>query len=281
MAFLTSKRRRNSDDRMPESEPFGILVSVRHESSGGFMSFRTEFEIELTAREIVRCAYWPQDGSDEMTRKTHVPVTAEQWDDVEETVRTLWPLFQRVKPLPPELPTHKTRILDGGDYSRWFLTRQTQDGVLTEQYIQPDDRRIRTLIELLRELAEPIGREIPRYDSPVLCGVYLCSEKAGCSYQCTAWDDTAKTYRLIAYDAPKREKRSLDKFVPVDAWDAVRDDLVHLQLELCPSGTSRDAVRCTLYYTDGKQKTVVPDRKTAQKLQERFLRLIDRFVTEL
>lgn len=269
------KRRGVSDASERTPEPFGTLLCVRHESSGGSMVNRSEFEIELTDREIVQCAYWPQDTAQPMVRREHIPVTQAQWADVAQTVKTLWPLFRPVKPEPPVQEIPGIHMLDGGDYSRWYLTRQTTDGVCTVQYSQPDDRRIRTLIELMRELAEPIGRKIPRYDPPVLCGVYYENEKAKCSFQCTAWSGTEDVYRLIVYGITSGDAR-----VPISVWNEVRAFLEPLHLDRLRRAERDDTVKCTLYFTDGKQKRVAPDRKTANRMQSFFARISDRVLQE-
>jgi hypothetical protein len=124
-------------------------------------------------------------------------------------------------------------------------------------------------------LADPIGREIPRYDPPVLCGVWFQDSNEHCSYQCTPLSDGDGRYRLIAYDAPKGEKRSVDQRVGDDVWINVHGFLDPLQLDRLPSATNRDTRTCTLYFSDGKQKRVVPEKKTAQTMQCFFVRLID------
>lgn len=63
--------------------------------------------------------------------------------------------------------------MDGGDSTSLILTWSTEDGTRSIRYDPPNDRRIHTLIALLEELADPIGREIPRYAPPELSGFYM------------------------------------------------------------------------------------------------------------
>ncbi len=281
MPFLFSKRQDPAACDAQTTETFGVLTGIRHASSGGSMAYRSEFEIELTPQEIVRCAYWPQDPDQKMVQKEHIPVSVAQWTEISETVQTLWPLFHEVNPEPLVHLTPKIQVLDGGDYSRWYLTRQTEDGIRTAQYSQPDDRRIRTLIALLQELAEPIGREIPRYAPPVLCGIFFQNEKERCSYQCTPWSDGEDVYRFIVNDHPKNSRRSLYERIPSSVWDAVAAFTEPLHAERFPTAGSGDRVFCTLYYSDGKQKRVVPDKRTVEKLQSYFAGLTDRIQSEI
>lgn len=262
-----------------EPEPFGTLLAIRHESSGGSSMQRSEFSIELTPHEIIQCAYWPQDFHLDMVQKSHVPVRVSQWEDVEQITEILWPLFPEIPSSPRIAPDPHMRILDGGDYSRWFLTRQTENGVYTAQYSQPDDRRIGTLLALLRELAEPIGREIPRYAAPKLNGVYFSDLKSDRSYQCTpnSGDDG---YRFIANDDVKKEKRSVYRRVPTRTWEEVCAYLKLNDLEQFPKSAAHDTVTCTLYFSDGRQRRVAPDSKTAKKLKEFFADLMDRIQSE-
>ena len=44
------------------------------------------------------------------------------------------------------------------------LIWDTEEGEQRIKYSSPNDKRISTLVALLKELADPIGREIPRYD---------------------------------------------------------------------------------------------------------------------
>lgn len=276
MSALFSKKTAHSENASVQTEPFGKLLRIRHESSGGSMSYRSEFEIEVTPQQIVCCAYWPEDCSLDMVRKSHVPVSAEQWEDVAQTVQTLWPLFREVKPKPPIPTTESIHVLDGGDYSRWYLTRETANGEYTAQYYQPDDRRIRTLTELLHELANPTGRDIPRYDPPVLCGIYYQNEKERCSYQCTPWGDGEDGYRFIVYDTCNKQSRSLYEHVPDSVWNEARMFAEPLYLDRFPSGSFQDKVSCTLYYSDGKQKRVVPDKAACATLLTGFTALAER-----
>ena len=93
---------------------------------------------------------------------------------MEQIILELYPLMEpipenrREVKLPPGI-----EVMDGGDSTSLILTWSTEDGTRSIRYDPPNDRRIHTLIALLEELADPIGREIPRYATPELSGFYM------------------------------------------------------------------------------------------------------------
>ncbi len=260
----------------------GELCGVRLELSGGSMSFHSEFGIEVTPDEIVWAEYWPEDdfSSADITRKEHVPVTAEQWGDLVRIVGDLYeelePVLEKpAEPVPP--PPEGEYILDGGDYHLMFLTWRTEDGDRTVQYYNTSDRREMTFISLLKELAEPISREIVWYDPPVPSGIFYHSKADDESLQCTPFDDG--TYYFIAryYESAggkkKGERRDVTKIVDAAIWEdfsAFLEPLVPT-LKECPPGRSfDDPLTVTVYQSDGRQFTVQPDKETAKKIRSFF-----------
>lgn len=153
------------------SLPPGTLTGVMFSYSGG-MTIRNDFFIWLSPEAIVETFYYPEEppkgvGWHEQFDKENVPITAGQWADVEQVVLELYPLM---KPEPERKrglwnsPGHWFGAVDGSDSSSITLIWTTEEGEQKIRYAPPDDDRIHTLTVLLRELADPIGREIPRYD---------------------------------------------------------------------------------------------------------------------
>ena len=58
----------------------------------------------------------------------------------------------------------QTKAVDESSSSSITLIWDTGEGEQKIRYSSPDDDRIHTLTALLKELADPIGREIPRCD---------------------------------------------------------------------------------------------------------------------
>ena len=149
----------------------GTLTGVMYSYSGG-MTIRNDFFIWLSPEAIVETFYYPEEppkgvGWHERFDRENIPITAEQWADVEQVVMELYPLMK------PE-PERKIGLwsslgrwfgaVDGSDSSGITLIWDTEEGEQKIRYSSPDDDRIHTLTALLKELADPIGREIPRYD---------------------------------------------------------------------------------------------------------------------
>ena len=149
----------------------GTLNGVIYSYSGG-MTVRNDFFIWLSPNAIVETFYYPEEppkgvGWHERVDKENVPITAEQWADVEQVVLELYPLME------PK-PERRSGIL--GSLANWLgavdesssssitLIWDTGEGEQKIRYSSPDDDRIHTLTALLKELGDPIGREIPRCD---------------------------------------------------------------------------------------------------------------------
>ena len=161
----------NAPMQTESSTPPGTLTGVMYGYSGG-MRVRNDFFIWLSPDAIVETFYYPEEppkgvGWHERVDKENVPITAEQWADVEQVVLELYPLME------PK-PERRSGIL--GSLANWLgavdesssssitLIWDTGEGEQKIRYSSPDDDRIHTLTALLKELADPIGREIPRCD---------------------------------------------------------------------------------------------------------------------
>ena len=78
-----------------DPETPGKLVGVCYEYSAGSMNYHTEFAIDLNPEEVVHCEYWGSSSTD-MVRKDNVPVTEEQWADVEKAVTGLMGVWEEI-----------------------------------------------------------------------------------------------------------------------------------------------------------------------------------------
>ncbi len=153
--------------------PPGTLTGVTYSHTSGMVA-RADFAITLSPEAILETSYYPALDPDTAededwyhpSTKENVPITAAQWSDVEQIILELYPLMEpipenrREVKLPPGI-----EVMDGGDSTSLILTWSTEDGTRSIRYNPPNDRRIHTLIALLEELADPIGREIPGYET--------------------------------------------------------------------------------------------------------------------
>ncbi len=257
----------------------GTLVGLHYASSGGSMEWRSEFEIEVTPEELVHSACWPEDWMerklDEPAQRDHVPLTVSQWAELERIVLTLYPQMQEAVPAEAQPLPDDVVILDGGDYQNLWLTWRTAEGDRTALYAWPSDRRVTTLHTLLWELADPRGREVVWYEPPVLSGIWFHSDRAHFSYQCTPWSGEEGDYDWIVHTGSGAEAQYLQEYVDASFWQRVRTFCEPLRLERFPSGSYRDDLSCTLYYSDGTQRCVIPDRVTARALRVFFAALAE------
>lgn len=162
----------NSSMQTEPSLPPGTLTGVMYGYSGG-MTVRNDFFIWLSPDAIVETFYYPEEppkgvGWHDQFEKEDVPITAEQWADVEQVVLELYPLM-KPKPEPridlwSSLGRWLGGVKDEVSSSSITLIWDTEEGEQRIKYASPNDKRILTLVALLKELADPIGREIPRYD---------------------------------------------------------------------------------------------------------------------
>ena len=162
----------NSSMQTEPSLPPGTLTGVMYGYSGG-MTVRNDFFIWLSPGAIVETFYYPEEppkgvGWHDQFEKEDVPITAEQWADVEQVVLELYPLM-KPKPEPridlwSSLGRWLGGVKDEVSSSSITLIWDTEEGEQRIKYSSPNDKRISTLVALLKELADPIGREIPRYD---------------------------------------------------------------------------------------------------------------------
>lgn len=171
-AFYLMQQGGDAPMQTESSMPPGTLTGVMYSDFGG-MTVRNDFFIWLSPDAIVETFYYPEEppkgvGWHEQFEKENVPISAEQWADVEQVVLELYPLM-KPKPEPRiDLWSILGRWLGGVkdevSSSSITLIWDTEEGEQRIKYSSPNDKRISTLVALLKELADPIGREIPRYD---------------------------------------------------------------------------------------------------------------------
>ena len=279
------------------SVPPGTLAGVTYTRASGMFA-RVDFFITLSPQAILETSYFPAIDSEARededwyhpSAKENVSITAAQWADVEQIILELYPLM---KPIPEhrrrvELPSW-VEVKDGGNATSLILTWNTEEGTRSIRYCMPNDRRVHTLIALLEELADPIGRKIPRYGPPELTGFYFDQSGAflskDYSFQfnrgpSTAYGDDA-SYIFRARFAPPGWNQVIqrDWTVPDDLWDDFVAFSRETGLEERPDGRSNKRP-CTLYYSDGKQIGKKLNKKTKALLQKYLTNLAMQLMNE-
>lgn len=161
-----------SETEVTEMKEKRTLCGVKYWFSSGTM-YGADIHIHITDKELVYASYYPWEGIDnydgdeyEEIIVENVPIDAERWCDIEKAVNDILPLLgegmtseEWNKPkvdLDPDI-----EILDGGDRRNFILTWRDENGEETELYYKtPGDRRFLNLLDLLKETAHPVGREI-------------------------------------------------------------------------------------------------------------------------
>ena len=152
--------------KQKKTAPPGTLAGLSYQNTGGTtMVSPSDFFIALSPEAIVETSYCPlpdeeDPGNYQKVTKRDVPITAEQWSDVERMVLAFYP---ELKPKPEKrfvdsildllgnfLNVH---VQDGGDIVELTLTWRTEDGVQSIHYYRPDSSQFRELRAYLGELA--------------------------------------------------------------------------------------------------------------------------------
>ena len=265
----------------------GELIRILYETSAGSMEPRSEFLAEVTPEKLVRAEYWPEDedySKPYLSEKANEPVTAEQWAEIARSLTEMYPALTELpggyhddEPMTDE-NGEEIFELDGGDYWHLTLTWKTGDGEeRIVQYQYPSDRRITTFDALMRELVDPVGREIVWYDPPVLNGIFIRSEEEDYSFQFTYFSSEDNYYFISRY-RDGSGKADVSRHVALSEWDEAGQWFAALDLERFPSGWSfHDPLTATLYFSDNTQTTVQPDGETAAKIYDYFVALTEKY----
>ncbi len=259
----------------------GTLICIRYSQSNPTIA-GYDFSIDLTKDEIQSTCFYPGElGGQEPVEKSHITITEKQWEDVQAVIFDLYPNMEEAEASKTDY-RNDAFVLDGGDSTDLSLIWDTKDGVVEIGYRWPSDRRVLTLTALLREMADPQGREIIWYESPRLDEIYFTRKhrvntKRDFSFQLhyTAYDEADPHWELIYYLG---KHGAVDKgYIRLEQahWDAFLAFAEELQLEYFPEATkSDDFFTCQLRYSDEKSKYIVLNDETEEQLKQFFMDLI-------
>ena len=158
----------------------GTLYGIHYDRKNGSVA-NDEFHIFATPHSFY-AEYWPE-NPEEWVKDEDIPVwkmtekkedtNEELWKEIEKTVLAVYPelvrtgvkekegFFAKLKKKFIEEPF----ILDGGDSSDFSLEWMLEDGtVINEKFADPQGANGYRLYLLLKELADPVGREIPELE---------------------------------------------------------------------------------------------------------------------
>ena len=260
------------------------LKRIRYESSGGSMCFHSEFEIEADAAEVIRTAYWSDvsyslsedraepgvleaidstfrtSEKDEMTVREHIPMNTALWDALCEELGYLWEQLRPVeKRSELTAPDPDMFVLDGGDYQRLYLTRERDGTEQTVQYYPPSGNRWYSVIEILREMVRPVGRDLCRIGETLITELYLKAPEY--SYQITPAGNSGGYYYFVHGDSSDRSS------ITREQWLTVRDYLSGLDIPAAGSGSGGERYSLRLKYNDGISREVKIDKGLAEEIR--------------
>ena len=126
------------------------LCRVTYDRSHGSL-WGIQFYIDLTETEIVRTHFFPA-GEGTLKEVSHIPVTAEQWKEIEQKILTMAPSLTVKKG--EKLGFFKKQKLDGAESHTLTLTWEKNNKQQTISYDWPNTAEAAALEELLETMAE-------------------------------------------------------------------------------------------------------------------------------
>lgn len=263
----------------------GRIKRIRYETSGGSMNFHSEFELEASAGEVIRTSYWkdfffgrveentPHEklqeidnryrtspDSEDLIVREHIPMDGDLWNVLAEEMEYLREQLSPVKNKPVWKPISDVHVLDGGDYTRLYITWDNDGKENTVQYYSPSGKRWSTVIAVLHEMAHPLGRDLRRIGETQLTEMFL--KAPDYSYQITPIQGGCDYYFFVHGDKSPINKISQEQ------WKPVRDFLNHVDL----SGFGQGKYECKYYlrlnYNDGINRNLEINKKTAGMIRE-------------
>lgn len=265
----------------------GTLIGVVYAAGSGMMA-RSDFQIRVNRNEVEHTRFWPEEYTDEMEVREHVPITQQQWADVEALILGMY----RVGALHACQPSSASEnsildyfVLDGGDYTDFSLVWETEDGSVEIGYSWPGDQRVITLTALLQELADPQGREIIPYEEPELRQIWITRKHKiksdrDYSYQLYWADhDEDDPHWDLVYYLGKNGAVANGRVRVEDAdWNAFLTLAEELQLEYFPEPDKTDKYfTCKLNYTNSRSKYLNLNTETEETLKAFFFSLIEKY----
>ena len=255
----------------------GTLAGIGYDRQVG-MVWGEDVSIEIERDRIVEARFFSEEESD-YTMIEDVLITEEQWELIEDAVQAILPVLEE-KPQTKKTIDLSVQELDGPNTEEFYLIWQSETGEKTKIfYNQPQDRRFQTLLALMEETVNPIGREIIYYDAPVLNGIYAVKEVfllgRRYSYQLAPAANSEDEWRLIAYYWEKGERKSCQFWVKEDTWKRALERCSELGLEECKEAASANKTFVRLYYSGETCRQVKPDQQTMKELEAFFVELLE------
>ena len=252
------------------------------------MNYHSEFEIEANADEVIRTGYWTdqyfsvcesdtnkeklkeidqsyctKENDGEMTVREHIPMDKQLWKALSEEIEYLKEHLEPVERKAVLKPPAGMIVLDGGDYTRLYLTWDIDGAEKTVQYHSPSGKRWTTVIAILHEMVRPLGRELHRIGKTEMTDLFL--KAPDYSYQITPIRDSSDYYFFVHGD-----KSDINR-ICAQQWQPVRVYLSDLDISDFKTGKYESKYYLRLNYNDGISKNLEINKKIAEQIR-RFIR---------
>lgn len=155
----------------------GTLCGIYYDRTNGSVA-NADFHIYVTPYNFV-AEYLPEnedewiydeDSCSYVMSEKKSEISEEEWKEIEETFLAVYPEITPMKAKESFLDKIKKKIiaeptiLDGGDKISVKAEWQTEEGIVTEVFNAPQGENGYRFDLILKELADPIGREIPELE---------------------------------------------------------------------------------------------------------------------
>ncbi|MDO4488263.1 MAG: hypothetical protein Q4B67_04160 [Eubacteriales bacterium] len=258
------------------------LCGIEYSFHSGTMMGVDESYI-INEKEIVNASFFPEEsGNREPKIVENVAITEAQWKNIEKAALNLMPVLEVFVPNDKKVEFPDIEVLDGGDKTTFAFEWKDKDGNVTRtEYYYPNDRRVHTYLDTVRETADPIGREIVWYGEPEITGIYLTvgdspiTNGKGYSFQCSRKSDDENAWYLFCYYIKDGKNVSISEVVGKETWDRVHEFIKKYDTSKWDSAKSDGKVSLTYYMDDGKQPRFVPSNKECEEIREFFLGIIE------
>ena len=152
----------------------GTLCGIYYDRTNGSVA-NADFHIYVTPYNFV-AEYLPEnedewiydeDSCSYVMSEKKSEISEEEWKEIEKTFLAVYPEITPMKAKESFLDKIKKKfiaeptILDGGDKISVKAEWQTEEGIVTEVFNAPQGENSYRFDLILKELADPIGREIP------------------------------------------------------------------------------------------------------------------------
>lgn len=253
-----------------------VLKRVEYDCSQPSV-YGADMTVDLTPEKIVNAHFYGQGF-----KKTEIKdkkMNAKYWAMLEEAIKDmedkLTPKPTETEPVTTEEePMEEIYELDGAATYHLWLTWE-KDGVEERiEYYNPTDHKWITVEDIIDEILEPIGREITRFEDPIVTGVLLYKQsdtyEERYSYQCTLEDKETGRHYLFVHTP----ETNISDYATKKQWEKLNTLLEELNIEQLPKGSLKDEICVQLYKSDGYQYGYIPDEETITKIIACFEEII-------